>query len=51
MADELFEHPRLAVIYDSFESDRSDLEAYASMVDESGARSVLDIGCGTGTFA
>jgi ubiquinone/menaquinone biosynthesis C-methylase UbiE len=51
MADELFENPRLAVIYDSFESDRSDLEAYESMADEFGARSVLDIGCGTGTFA
>jgi SAM-dependent methyltransferase len=51
MADELFEHPRLAAIYDAFEPDRSDLEAYASMVDEFGARSVLDIGCGTGTFA
>lgn len=51
MADELFENPRLAVIYDPFDPDRSDLEAYESMVDEFGARSVLDIGCGTGTFA
>jgi ubiquinone/menaquinone biosynthesis C-methylase UbiE len=51
MADELFENPRLAVIYDPFDPDRSDLEAYESMVDEFAARSVLDIGCGTGTFA
>ncbi len=51
MADELFENPRLAVIYDPFGPDRSDLEAYESMVDEFGVRSVLDIGCGTGTFA
>ena len=51
MADELFENLRLAVIYDPFDPDRSDLEAYESMVDEFGARSVLDIGCGTGTFA
>ena len=51
MADELFENPRLAGIYDPFEPDRSDLEAYASIVDEFGARSVLDVGCGTGTFA
>ncbi len=51
MADELFENPRLAVIYDAFESDRSDLEAYISMVGEFGAHFVLDIGCGTGTFA
>jgi ubiquinone/menaquinone biosynthesis C-methylase UbiE len=51
MADELFENPRLAVIYDAFDPDRSDLEAYESMVDEFGARVVLDVGCGTGTFA
>jgi len=51
MADELFENPRLAAIYDPFDPDRTDLEAYESMVDEFGARSVLDIGCGTGTFA
>lgn len=51
MADELFENPRLAVIYDPFDPDRSDLAAYESMVDEFAARSVLDIGCGTGTFA
>ena len=51
MADELFENPRLALIYDPFDPDRSDLEAYESMINEFGARSVLDIGCGTGTFA
>ena len=51
MADELFENTRLAAIYDLFDSDRSDLEAYESVVDEFGAHSVLDIGCGTGTFA
>lgn len=51
MADELFENSRLADIYDPFDPDRSDLEAYESLVDEFGARSVLDIGCGTGTFA
>jgi ubiquinone/menaquinone biosynthesis C-methylase UbiE len=51
MADKLFENPRLAGIYDSFGPDRSDLEAYESMVNEFDARSVLDIGCGTGTFA
>ncbi|WP_413375833.1 class I SAM-dependent methyltransferase [Alkalihalobacillus sp. 1P02AB] len=51
MADELFENPRLAYIYDPFDPDRSDLDAYESMVNEFGATSVLDIGCGTGTFA
>jgi SAM-dependent methyltransferase len=50
MADGLFAEPRLAAIYDVFDSDRSDLAAYAAMADEFGARSVLDIGCGTGTL-
>jgi len=51
MADEIFENPRLAAIYDPFDPDRSDLDAYELMVNEFGAHSVLDIGCGTGTFA
>jgi len=51
MADEIFENPRLAYIYDPFDPDRSDLDAYESMINEFGASSVLDIGCGTGTFA
>ncbi|HEY3976630.1 MAG TPA: class I SAM-dependent methyltransferase [Streptosporangiaceae bacterium] len=51
MADALFEHPRLAQAYDPLDPDRSDLDAYAALVEELGARSVLDIGCGTGTFA
>ncbi|MDR6224393.1 class I SAM-dependent methyltransferase [Desmospora profundinema] len=51
MADELFENPRLSAIYDPFDPDRSDLDAYEAIVKEFGARSVLDIGCGTGTFA
>ena len=50
MADALFEVPRLAAIYDVFDSDRGDLEVYAAMAEEFGARSVLDIGCGTGTL-
>jgi SAM-dependent methyltransferase len=51
VADAIFEDPRLARIYDAFESDRSDLDVYVDLADELGARSVLDIGCGTGTFA
>jgi SAM-dependent methyltransferase len=51
MADAIFEVPRLAEIYDPLDPDRSDLDAYLAIVDEFGARSVLDIGCGTGTFA
>lgn len=51
MADAIFSERRLAEIYDPLEPDRSDLDLYLAIVDELGARSVLDIGCGTGTFA
>ncbi|MDM5198079.1 class I SAM-dependent methyltransferase [Fictibacillus enclensis] len=51
MDDEIFENPRLASIYDPFDSDRSDLDVYESMVNEFDAHTVLDFGCGTGTFA
>lgn len=51
MADAIFENPRLAAIYDPLDPDRGDLDAYAAIAAESGARGVLDIGCGTGTFA
>ena len=51
MADALFEEPRLARVYDPLDPDRDDLAVYAAIVAEFGARSVLDIGCGTGTFA
>lgn len=51
MADAIFEHPRLAAIYDELDPDRSDLDAYVAIADELGARRVLDLGCGTGTFA
>jgi SAM-dependent methyltransferase len=51
VADPAFDEPRLAAIYDALDPDRSDLEVYVAMVEEFGARSVLDLGCGTGTFA
>ena len=51
MPDPIFAVPRLAEIYDPLDPDRSDLDAYVALVDELGARFVLDIGCGTGTFA
>lgn len=51
MPDAIFAEPRLAEIYDSLDSDRSDLDVYAAMAEEFGARSVLDLGCGTGTLA
>jgi SAM-dependent methyltransferase len=51
VVDPIFAEPRLAEVYDPLDPDRSDLDAYSAMVDEFGAHSVLDIGCGTGTFA
>ncbi|MEV0604150.1 class I SAM-dependent methyltransferase [Streptomyces sp. NPDC050315] len=51
MADECFGHPRLAAIYDPLDPDRSDLDAYVHLAEETEARRVLDIGCGTGVFA
>jgi SAM-dependent methyltransferase len=38
-------------LYDPLDPDRTDLEAYIAMVEEFGARSVVDLGCGTGVFA
>jgi ubiquinone/menaquinone biosynthesis C-methylase UbiE len=49
--DALFDDPRLAVLYDVLEADRPDLDVYAALVDELGARRVLDVGCGTGSLA
>jgi SAM-dependent methyltransferase len=51
VADNVFEHPRLAAVYDALEGERSDLDVYVGIAAELGARSVLDVGCGTGTFA
>jgi SAM-dependent methyltransferase len=51
MPDDVFVLPRLASIYDALEGERRDLEAYVAIADELGARSMLDLGCGTGTFA
>jgi hypothetical protein len=43
VADAHFEVPRLAEIYDPLDPDRSDLDAYATLAGEFGARTVLDI--------
>jgi SAM-dependent methyltransferase len=49
--DAAFADPRLAELYDVFDDDRGDLDVYAALAEELGAHSVLDVGCGTGTFA
>ena len=51
MPDAIFVHPRLASVYDAFDGDRADLDAYLRIVDEFDARHVLDVGCGTGSLA
>ena len=45
-----FDHPVVAALYDT-DDDRSDLDLYLDLAREVDARSVLDVGCGTGTFA
>lgn len=49
--DAAFADPRQAVLYDVFDDDRSDLDAYVAIAHEAGARHVIDIGCGTGSLA
>lgn len=51
MPDAIFDHPRVARVYDPLDPDRSDLDSYVNVVDEFGAAAVLDVGCGTGTLA
>lgn len=50
MPDRIFADPRLAAIYDEIDGDRRDLDHYEAILDELGAQSVLDIGCGTGVL-
>ena len=45
--DPVFADPRLAVLYDVLDDDRSDLDGYVTIAQEVAARSVIDIGCGT----
>ncbi|WP_202912034.1 class I SAM-dependent DNA methyltransferase [Nesterenkonia muleiensis] len=47
-----FRDPRLAAVYDALDPDRTDLRQYQQiLLEEFGASTVLDIGCGTGVFA
>lgn len=49
--DPIFADPRLARLYDPLEDDREDLDVYVAMADEFGARTIVDVGCGTGELA
>jgi SAM-dependent methyltransferase len=49
--DAVFADPRQAILYDVFENDRADLDLYVAIAQELAARSVVDIGCGTGSLA
>ncbi|MDO5066447.1 MAG: class I SAM-dependent methyltransferase [Propionibacteriaceae bacterium] len=51
MADEEFDDPRLAVLYDVLDPDRSDLDCYLRLAAELQTERVLDVGCGTGVLA
>ena len=51
MPDPIFNDPRLAVHYDQLDGPRDDLAPHLAIIDELGANSVLDVGCGTGSFA
>ena len=46
-----FDHPVSAAIYDMAEGARDDLDLYLAIVEELGAHSVIDVGCGTGVLA
>ena len=50
-SDLVFDHPRLASIYDAFDSDRSDLIPYIELANEHEAHDIIDLGCGTGVLA
>jgi SAM-dependent methyltransferase len=49
--DRIFSEPRLVAVYDACDGARDDLDLYVALVAEVGARTVLDVGCGTGSLA
>lgn len=50
-SDPIFSNPKLAAIYDIFDGERNDLIHYLNITKELKAKSILDVGCGTGSFA
>lgn len=49
--DAIYADPRLAACYDTVDGERDDLDHYEAIAAELGARSVVDVGCGTGSLA
>lgn len=49
--DHAFADPRLAALYDVLDDDRGDLDGYVAITEEVAAKSVVDIGCGTGSLS
>lgn len=49
--DQIYADPRLAACYDTFDGERDDLDHYEALIDELGARTIVDVGCGTGSLA
>lgn len=49
--DAIFSEPGQAVLYDVFDNDRGDLDAYVAIANEVGADHIVDVGCGTGSLA
>lgn len=48
---EYFADPRLATLYDTLNDGRHDVDFYLTLAAELGARTVADVGCGTGLLA
>jgi SAM-dependent methyltransferase len=51
MPDKIFADPRLVSIYDDMDGERLDLDHYLALIKELKAKTVLDVGCGTGCLA
>ena len=49
--DALYADPLLAACYDTFDGERDDLDHYETILEELGACTVIDVGCGTGALA
>lgn len=49
--DAAFAEPRQAVLYDVFDNDRGDLDAYVAIAAGVEAHRIFDVGCGTGSLA